>query len=111
VGAWELFGSIFFASVVKLEALADPAKPMPDVVVLEMRKLINFDTTGLDALVALHSSLARRHARLILADLNPQPLSLIVRSGFIEVLGRENIVRDLDAAHALALAGSANTRT
>ncbi|HLX24737.1 MAG TPA: SulP family inorganic anion transporter [Usitatibacter sp.] len=98
VGAWELFGSIFFGSVVKLEALADPARKMPDVVILEMRKVINFDTTGLDALEALHASLARRGGRLILADLNEQPLSLISRSGFIEVLGRENIVKDLDAA-------------
>jgi SulP family sulfate permease len=101
VGVWELFGSIFFGSVIKLEALADPAKPMPDVVILEMRKVINFDTTGLDALEALHASLARRGGRLIVADLNEQPLSLISRSGFIEVLGRENVVKDLDAAFAL----------
>jgi sulfate permease, SulP family len=98
VGAWELFGSIFFGSVVKLEALADPARPMPDVVILEMHKVINFDTTGLDALEALHASLARRGGRLIVADLNEQPLSLITRSGFIEVLGRENVATNLESA-------------
>ena len=98
VGVWEIFGSIFFGSVVKLEALADPARTLPDVVILEMRKVINFDTTGLDALEALHDSLARRGGRLVLADLNEQPLSLITRSGFIEVLGRENIAKDLDSA-------------
>ena len=98
VGAWELFGSIFFGSVMKLEALADPARPMPDVVILELAKVINFDTTGLDALEALHASLARRGGRLILADLNEQPLSLITRSGFMEVLGRENIAKDLESA-------------
>ncbi len=111
VGAWELFGSIFFASVVKLEALADPGRPMPDVVILEMHKVINFDTTGLDALEALHSSIARREGRLILADLNEQPLSLISRSGFIEVLGRDNIVRDMDAALALASTADAIAKT
>lgn len=98
VGAWALFGSIFFGSVVKLEALMDPAKPMPDVVILEMHKVINFDTTGLDALEALHATLARRGGRLILADLNAQPMSLISRSGFIDVVGRENVVDDLQAA-------------
>jgi SulP family sulfate permease len=98
VGVWELFGSIFFGSVVKLEVLADPGRKMPDVVILEMHKVINFDTTGLDALEALHSSLARRGGKLILADLNEQPLSLISRSGFIDVLGRENIAKDLDEA-------------
>jgi SulP family sulfate permease len=98
VGVWELFGSIFFGSVLKLEVLADPERKMPDVVILEMHKVINFDTTGLDALEALHASLERRGGRLILADLNEQPLSLISRSGFIDVLGRENIVKDLDTA-------------
>ena len=100
VGVWELFGSIFFGSVAKLEALTDPAKPLPDVVILEMRKVINFDTTGLDALESLHHTLQRRGGRLMLADLNEQPLSLLSRSGFLDELGRENLFDSLDAALA-----------
>ena len=98
VGAWELFGSIFFGSVAKLENLLDPAKPLPDVVILEMHKVINFDTTGLDALESLHHTLLRRGGRLILADLNEQPLSLMSRSGFLRELGKENLFDDFDAA-------------
>ena len=98
VGIWELFGSIFFGSVTKLEALLDPAKPLPDVVILEMHKVINCDTTGLDALESLHGALGRRGGRLILVDLNEQPESLLRRSGFAEVLGRENILPSLEAA-------------
>ena len=98
VGAWELFGSIFFGSVTKLEALLDPGKPLPDVVVLEMHKVINIDTTGLDALEALLHTLRHRGGRLILADLNEQPLSLIRRSGFLEEIGAENVFDDLDEA-------------
>ncbi len=82
VGAWEIFGSVFFGSVTKIEALADPARTMPDVVILDLRKVINFDTTGLDALEGLHETLERRGGRLLLADLNEQPLSLMSRSGF-----------------------------
>ena len=104
VGAWELFGSIFFGSVAKLEALTDPAVPLPDVVILEMRKVINFDTTGLDALESLHHTLRRRGARLMLADLNEQPLSLMARSGFLDELGRENVFLDLGAALAASAA-------
>jgi SulP family sulfate permease len=98
VGAWELFGSIFFGSVTKLESLLDPAKPLPDVVILEMHKVINIDTTGLDALEALLHTLRQRGGRLILADLNEQPLSLIERSRLIDELGRENVFEDFDAA-------------
>jgi SulP family sulfate permease len=98
VGAWEVFGSIFFGSVTKLENLLDPARPLPDVVVLEMHKVINIDTTGLDTLESLHETLERRGGRLILVDLNEQPRSLLERSGFIDVLGRENVFEDLDLA-------------
>lgn len=98
VGAWALFGSFFFGSVTKLENLLDPDKPPPDVVILEMHKVINLDTTGLDALESLHYTLDKRGGRLMLADLNEQPLSLLTRSGFIDEIGRENVFGDLAAA-------------
>jgi len=98
LGAWQLFGSFFFGSVTKLEGLLDPARPLPDVVILEMHKVINIDTTGLDALEALHATLLRRGGRLILADLNPQPLSLLRRSGMLEQLGPQNITASLETA-------------
>ena len=100
VGAWRVFGSIFFGSVTKLENLLDPGRPPPDIVILEMHKVINVDTTGLDALEALHAALQRRGGRLVLADLNEQPRSLLARSGFLDALGRENVFGSLQAAVA-----------
>ena len=102
VGAWELFGSFFFGSVTKLENLLDPGRPLPDVVVLEMHKVINIDTTGLDALEALHAALKRRGGQLMLVDLNEQPLSLLRRSGVIDDIGRENVLDSIEAALAAA---------
>ena len=102
VAAWQLFGSIFFGSVNKLENLLDPRHPPPDVVILEMHKVINIDTTGLDALEALHKTLARRGARLMLVDLNEQPASLLNRSGVINEIGLQNVFDDLE--HALDVA-------
>jgi SulP family sulfate permease len=104
VGAWELFGSIFFGSVTKVENLLDSSRPHPDIVILEMHKVINIDTTGLDALESLHGTLKRRGGRLILVDLNEQPRSLLERSGFIEELGRDNVLDEFDAALRAAAA-------
>ena len=100
VEAWELFGSIFFGSVTKLETLMEPGEIPPDVVILEMGKAINLDTTGLDALEGLRETLARRGARLIVADLNPQPRSLLERSGFIAALGPRGVCESLEDALA-----------
>jgi SulP family sulfate permease len=96
VGAWRLFGSIFFGSVTKLENLLDPANPLPDVLVLEMHQVINIDTTGLDAIESLHKQLARKGGRLLLVDLNAQPLSLLRRSGLLAEIGEENLLGKLE---------------
>jgi SulP family sulfate permease len=100
VEAWRLFGSLFFGSVGKLEALSDPARRQPDVVVLEMHQVISLDTTGLDALESLLERLHRRGGTLVIAEPTEQPLSLLERSGFVERMGAMNVFDDLDAALA-----------
>ena len=67
--------------------------------VLEMHQVINLDTTGLDALKGLHRHLERQGGHLVLAELNEQPMSLLVRSGYMDVLGADNVVARLDAAY------------
>jgi sulfate permease, SulP family len=98
LGAWRLFGSLFFGSVTKVENLVDPARPLPDVVILEMHQVINVDTTAMDALESLHSTLRKRNGRLMLADLNEQPKSLLERSGMLETIGAGNVFPSLQAA-------------
>ena len=98
VAAYKLFGSLFFGAVGKIEALLDHSRENITVVILEMHQVINIDTTGLDALEALHDVLEEEGRHLILAGLTQQPASLIRRSGFIEELGEANVTSDLSAA-------------
>jgi SulP family sulfate permease len=73
-------------------------------VVLEMHRLISLDTSGVDALEQLHRQLRRQDIALVLANVNPQPYSLIRRSGFEAEIGADNIVPSV--AEAVDLAGS-----
>lgn len=98
VHAYRVFGSLFFGSVSKIEALMDPKKPLPEVVVLEMHQVINMDTTGLDALETLLQMLRKKGGTLVVAEPTEQPLSLMRRSGFVEHMGEENVFDDLDDA-------------
>ncbi|MBL8308602.1 MAG: STAS domain-containing protein, partial [Rubrivivax sp.] len=98
VAAFELFGSLFFGAVAKVEALPARLPEGTRCVVLEMHRLINIDTSGLDALEQLHAVLKRQHIALVLANVNEQPLSLIRRSGFEAALGAECIVPTLAEA-------------
>ena len=98
VQAFELFGSLFFGAVGKIEALPEQVAEDTRAVVLEMHRLVLLDTTGLDALRQLHRVLQRRNVGLVLANVNEQPLSLIRRSGFEAALGDDAIVPTVAAA-------------
>ena len=98
VMVFELFGSLFFGAVGKIEALPAQVVPGTRAVVLEMHRLISLDTSGIDALEQLQRTLQRRETALVLANVNEQPLSLMRRSGFEAKLGAANIVPTLAAA-------------
>jgi sulfate permease, SulP family len=102
VVAFELYGSLFFGAVGKVEALAEQIAPGTRAVVLDMQRLVSLDTSGLDALEQLHRTLQRQQVALVLAGVNEQPLSLMRRSGFEAQLGAEHIVAGMaDAGGAL----------
>ena len=98
VQVFELFGSLFFGAVGKIESLPASIHEHTRAVVLEMHRLISMDTSGLDALQQLHRALKVRNVALVLANVNEQPLSLIRRSGFEHVLGADQIVPTVSAA-------------
>ena len=108
VGTWQAFGSIFFGSISKLEAITATPQPLPDIVVLDLHRVINMDTTGLDALQSLHRHILEHGDRLVLCAANRQPLSLMKRAGFLEELGDGNLFDSLDEAYA-ALRGASHS--
>jgi sulfate permease, SulP family len=95
--AYRISGSLFFATVNKLDDLLDPKRERPPLTVLDLSNLLNLDTTGVEALRMLHSLVRKRDGRLILCGLQQQPASLIERSGFAAQLGSKNILATLDA--------------
>jgi SulP family sulfate permease len=94
----ELYGSLFFGAVGKVETVPALLAADTRIAVLDMHRLISLDTSGIDALEQLHRTLQRRGVVLRLARINPQPLSLMQRSGFAERLGAGHIVATLAEA-------------
>ncbi len=106
VQVFELYGSLFFGAVGKIEALPAQVPDGTRAVVLEMNRLISMDTSGLDALEGLHTALHRRGIALVLASVNEQPLGLMRRAGFEAKVGADNIVpcvEDANTATSLRL--------
>jgi SulP family sulfate permease len=100
VVVFELYGSLFFGAVGKIEALPEQLAAGTRAVVLDMQRLVSMDTSGLDALEQMWRTLQRQQVGLVLANVNPQPLSLIRRGGFEALIGAENIVPQVGDALA-----------
>lgn len=96
--AYKLSGSLFFGAANKLENLLLMQDGHPDVVILDMDRVISLDTTGLDILQTLHRNLHKRGAHMILCRLGSQPGSIVFRSGFLDRLGDDNITATLEEA-------------
>jgi sulfate permease, SulP family len=100
VQAYTLYGSLFFGSVGKLEGLAEEIAADTRAVVLDLQRLVQLDTSGLEALRQLHQGLQARGVVLLLAEVNEQPLGLMRRAGFADELGAEQFlpkIADLSA--------------
>ena len=100
VAVFSLYGSLFFGAVGKVEALPEQLPGGTRTVVLDMQRLVSIDSSGLDALEQMWRSLRRQRVVLVLAHVNPQPLSLIRRGGFETLLGAQNIVGSVGDALA-----------
>lgn len=93
---YRIFGAFFFGAVDKLETALKRARQEPEVLILRMRKVMAMDATGLNALESLHGKLRARGKHLVLSGPHTQPLFMMDRSGFLDVLGRENVCANIE---------------
>ncbi len=98
IAAFRIYGSLFFASIGKLEELVADPKHHTRVLILDMSKTVSLDTTGLDILQTLNRTLSKIGGQLIICSLNNQPASMIERSGFGEILGPRGVSHSLTDA-------------
>lgn len=99
---FRVFGAFFFGVVDKLDDELKRAKQEPEILILRIRKVLAIDATGLQALEDLHAKLRARGKHLILSAPHTQPLSAMIKAGFIDRIGEENVCSHITAALARA---------
>lgn len=72
VEAYRLYGSLFFGAAMKLEALMNPHRPLPKVIILDLGQALTIDATGLEALESVNDFLKKRDSHLILCNIPEQ---------------------------------------
>ena len=98
VAVFEIYGPFFFGAADKFKSTLNRVDKKPKVIVLRMRHVPAIDATGLHALQDVFDKAKRDGTALVLAGVNAQPLEVMEQSGFVEAVGRENMVPGLDAA-------------
>ena len=100
VMVYEITGPMFFGAVEKIPHLA--AGENRRVMILRMRSVPALDITALNGLRRLWEECRRRNIRLLFSHLNPQPLSVLEKSGLYAEIGPESFLPNIDEALALA---------
>jgi SulP family sulfate permease len=101
---YRVFGALLFGAADKLETVLRRAGGDTRVVVLHMAAVTAIDSTALDRLGDLHAKLRRHGKHLILCGPHTQPYFTMEKAGFLDEVGRDNVVADLETAATRAKA-------
>ncbi|MGH9456081.1 MAG: SulP family inorganic anion transporter [Thermoanaerobaculia bacterium] len=102
VEVYDVQGPFFFGATDKLKEVLGGISRPPRVLILRMRHVPAIDATGLHALEQVLRRCRAQGTRVILADVQPQPLRTILRSGKLAEFGRHNLAATLETALARA---------
>jgi sulfate permease, SulP family len=95
---YRVMGALLFGATEKLETALKTSRQEPEVLILEVSKAMAIDATGLNALENIHERLKGRGKQMVLCGPHTQPYMMMDRAGFLERLGHENVVADIDEA-------------
>lgn len=93
---YEISGPMFFAAADKLLGIqvSDGTKCL----VIRMRSVNAIDATAMHSLEQLFEKCKKKNVQMILSHVNEQPLKVMQKAGFYEVVGTENFCAHIDDA-------------
>ncbi len=98
VEVYEINGPFFFGAAEKFKQTLSDVSRRPKVLIIRMRNVPAIDSTAMHALQDLVRRTRAEGTRVLLSDVNSQPLIALGRSGLLDVIGEENLFGDVDAA-------------
>jgi SulP family sulfate permease len=98
VEVYEINGPYFFGIATQFEEVMSQIGDRPKVRVIRMRKVPFIDSTGLHNLSNLCTMSQKENIKIILSGVNEKVFSVLERSGFNELLGKENICPNINVA-------------
>jgi sulfate permease, SulP family len=111
---YRISGPFLFGAAEKMEDAMERVEGLPKVLILRMHLVPVMDASALNALESVIERFQDHGGSVILSGLSRQPLGMLHKAGFVEIIGPRNLVAHFDDALVRAkevLGGLASTRT
>ena len=102
VVVYRIFGPFLFGAAEKMEDALAQVADWPRILILRLHLVSAMDATGMNALESVVERMRRHGGVVLLSGIHHQPLQMLRRAGFIEVIGRRNFCATFDDALARA---------
>ncbi len=102
VEVYEINGPYFFGIATKFEETMAQLGDRPKIRIIRMRKVPFIDSTGIHNLTNLCQMSQKENIHIILSGVNEKVHNVLEKSGFYELLGKENICSNINEALAVA---------
>jgi SulP family sulfate permease len=93
---YRIFGPFLFGAAEKMEDALSRIDALPRVLIIEMHLVTAMDLTGMNALESIVERMKQTGGVVVLSGIHHQPLSMLRKAGFIDVIGRPNFCATLD---------------
>lgn len=96
VEVFEINGPFFFGAVSKFRDSMRFIENPPKVLIIRMRNVPAIDGTGIHALEEVYNVSKKNGTELILSGVHAQPLIALEQSGFLRIIGENNVLGNID---------------
>lgn len=103
VEVYEINGPYFFGIATKFEETMAQLGDRPKVRIIRMRKVPFIDSTGIHNLTSLCKMSQKEKITIVLSGVNEKVHKTLEKSGFYELLGKQNICPNINVALDLSL--------
>ena len=96
ISIYEINGPFFFGATSKFIEAMNQMQSHPKVLILKMKNVPSIDATGYQAFYKVYKRCKKNKTKIILSNLQEQPLKTLQKYRFIEIIGEDFLCDTLD---------------
>lgn len=96
LAVYEITGPLFFGAADRINQIE--VRDVTRCLILRMRAVPSADSTAMNSMFALYERCKKNGVTLILSHVNEQPMHVMEKDGFVDMVGREHFCKNIEEA-------------